>query len=168
MKLPAPASEVEAVIVPLLVNAPAIVNNVPTVKLPVLVMVPETLMDGMTVTVLPLMVLLVPLKVWVPVLKLVHDVELLMKLPAYELTKGAEISFQAPFTVTSPVNVLSPVLLVKVTPPLLPIVVVPVTVETAEPKSRVPPVTERFPAIGIVPPDNTVVPEPVLLTFPYV
>lgn len=100
-----------------LVNVLAPASVVETVSVPLLVVVPLMVKDGIEITFVPLIVLAVPLKVCTPVPPV--NVPLFCKLPPNANTAAA-VSFQVPplFTVTSPVKVFVPTALLNVIVPL--------------------------------------------------
>ena len=81
VNVPAPDRLVLAVIVPEFVRLPVMIRPVLTVSVPEFVRLPEIVTLPIEVTVEPLIVFVVPLKVCIPVPKALNVVALFVKLP---------------------------------------------------------------------------------------
>ena len=141
------------------VSPPAPLKVVATVRVPLLVYVPVTLMFGMERPLAPLIVFAVPLKVIAPVVDV--NVPSFCRLP--EIVAAMVVLLQAPplLTVTSP-NVFVPVELVIDSVPEM--VVVPATVIADAPKVSVPVLTVNVPSI-VVAPEKETPPEVLLMVI---
>ncbi len=110
MTLPVPVNEVVAVMVPLFVTAtPVTVSKVDEVNTLFMVYAPVKVAVGMDAAVVPLIILVAPVKLCPPVFA-VNVVALLVTFPP-KLIVDTAVSFHTlpAFRVTSPVNVLVPV-----------------------------------------------------------
>ena len=127
------------------VSPPAPLKAVATVRVPVLVYVPVTVVFGMERPLAPLIVFAVPLKVITPVVDV--NVPSFCRFP--EIVAAKVVLLQVPplLTITSP-NVFAPVALVIDSVPEM--VVVPVTVIVIAPKVSVPVLTVNVPSIVVV------------------
>lgn len=168
VNVPNPEMAVVALTVPLLVSTLALEteSNVPQVRVPLFVYVPENAADGIEVMVSPLNTLVVPEKVCVPVFA-VNVVALFAKLPP-KLNGAATVSFHIPplLIVTLLRNVLEevppkvnvPVIFVA---PVMPMVELPVIANSAPvPIVRIPP--NVLPVVSA----KVLVPEPETVRFP--
>lgn len=143
------------------VSVPDPVKLVVTLRVQLLVYVPETAVFGIVIVEEPLIVFVAPLKVCVPVLVVAVYVPLFCRLPA-KFIAATLVSFQVPpeLIVTSPVNVFAPVF-ARVNVPETEVVPVTPRVKLVPVVKPVPEFIVKFPEIDKFAPVE-VVPEVVL------